>query len=527
MSNNVFTIHEGSLTDQFLQSRAKVRIFGGGFGNSKTASSCMLALQLAKDYPGCNGLIARETVRKLNDTIRAEFYKWCPKGWIKQAPMNDKDSTTCTLTNGSRINFRYVQQQGKGSGEHTSNLLSATYDWAIVDQAEDPGIEHKDFMDIFGRLRGDTPYMGDDDSMPRSGPRWLILTVNPSRNWVYYKLVRPLHVFNSTGECTKDLLVKKDELGEPILDEQGKAQPIIELYEGSTYTNKENLPPDFISTLESAYEGSMRKRFLLGEWGAFEGLVYPAYTDEDHQLPRALILEYFQRMRQNGVRIKHLEAFDWGLAAPSCYGLHLVDPMGNVFLIDGFYEKELKTNQICHRIHKLRDQYKVSEDSVIWCDPQIFKRTGLSGATIGPSTAQSIMDTYDGKLILQRGNNDIMNGILKCSGYLHVDEGLLHPIYRTKGSPRYFVAADIEWFGREITSYRWRISPNSSEYEDKPIDVNDHAMDMMKYALSKQPEASELPRHMIAGKPKYLMWTEDRERDEYSSTEDGRHGRAA
>jgi hypothetical protein len=31
------------------------------------------ALQLAKDYPGSNGLIARSTFPKLNDTIRKEF----------------------------------------------------------------------------------------------------------------------------------------------------------------------------------------------------------------------------------------------------------------------------------------------------------------------------------------------------------------------------------------------------------------------------------------------------------------------
>ena len=46
-------------------------------------------------------------------------------------------------------------------------LLSATYDWIGLDQIDDPGITHKDFLDLLGRLRGDTPYRveeGEEDA---------------------------------------------------------------------------------------------------------------------------------------------------------------------------------------------------------------------------------------------------------------------------------------------------------------------------------------------------------------------------
>jgi hypothetical protein len=64
-------------------------------------------------------------------------------------------------------------------------LLSATYDWIVVDQIEDPEITEKDFLDLLGRLRGSAEYTGDDPTMPRTGPRWIILLCNPTRNWVY------------------------------------------------------------------------------------------------------------------------------------------------------------------------------------------------------------------------------------------------------------------------------------------------------------------------------------------------------
>ena len=68
-----FRIYEDSLQERFQASRAKIQLFGGGFANGKTAYACFMALQLAIDYPGSNGLIARATYPKLNDTIRKEF----------------------------------------------------------------------------------------------------------------------------------------------------------------------------------------------------------------------------------------------------------------------------------------------------------------------------------------------------------------------------------------------------------------------------------------------------------------------
>ena len=44
-------LKENSLQDKFLHSRAKVQIYGGGFGNGKTTAAVIKALQLADMYP--------------------------------------------------------------------------------------------------------------------------------------------------------------------------------------------------------------------------------------------------------------------------------------------------------------------------------------------------------------------------------------------------------------------------------------------------------------------------------------------
>jgi hypothetical protein len=183
-----YKLIEGSLQAKFQASRAKIQIFGGGFANGKTTAGVIKGLQLARDYPGSNGLVARSTYPKLNDTIRKEMVKWCPNAWKKREVLSTGSDNLIELHNGSIINFRYIQQHGKGQESTSSNLLSATYDWIVVDQLEDPEIQEKDFLDLLGRLRGNATYSGDDPTMPSTGPRWFLSWYGFSCllwNWFY------------------------------------------------------------------------------------------------------------------------------------------------------------------------------------------------------------------------------------------------------------------------------------------------------------------------------------------------------
>ena len=116
-----YKIDAGSIHERFLHSIAKIQIFGGGFGNGKTAASCVKAIQIIRDYPGANGLIARATFPKLNDTIRKEFKSWCPPSMIRSFPESKNSDNTAKFINGSEINFRYIAQQGKTAESTTSN----------------------------------------------------------------------------------------------------------------------------------------------------------------------------------------------------------------------------------------------------------------------------------------------------------------------------------------------------------------------------------------------------------------------
>ena len=510
MSNKrSYRVIEGSLQEKFDKLRSKVQFYGGGFANGKTAAACVLkALKLARDYPGSNGLIARSTYPKLNDTIRAEFLKWCPAHWIKSFPRSSNGSNTCTLVNGSTINFRYVAQQGAASGEQsTSNLLSATYDYAIIDQIEDPEIVEKDFDDILGRLRGMTPYEGDDPTMPKNGPRWFIITANPTRNWVYKRLIKPVHVYDETGIIGPNLLcVRNVDTNEPILDKDGKPQLLISVVEGSTYENAENLEPDFIQTLESTYRGAMKDRFLMGGWGSYEGLIYPQYDEVSHMLPYDDVMDYLGDLRAQYYDVNFIEGYDFGIAVPSCYLCGFCDAWGNIFLVDGFYEKgeDLPVEDQRDAIKALRDTYGVHGNPAIMADPAIFRRTSATRRTVGQSTADVLYDKGNGVRVV-RGNNDILNGIIKVSAYLAPMRLHQHPLTGEHGAPHLYITDNLQFVSDEFTGYMWKTN-GKGDREDVPRDKDDHAMDTIKYMLSRRPEISKLPRFVRPSPPSYMKW---------------------
>jgi hypothetical protein len=492
-TKRTYKLEEGNLQHQFLQSRAKIRIFGGGFANGKTTAGVILALQLAKEYPGSNGLIARSTYPKLNDTIRKEFLAWCPNSWITRKNLSQEN--VVELSNGTVINFRYIAQQGKNAESTTSNLLSATYDWIVVDQMEDPEITHKDFLDLLGRLRGSAAYIGEDESMPRSGPRWFIILCNPTRNWVYKRLVKPL-IDLKIGLPNPDLLVDED------------GEPIIELFEGPTHSNAANLEPDYIATLESTYTGQMRERYLLGQWGAFEGLVYPTYDAQVHMLDRSTILNHLDKLLERGYEPTWVESYDHGIASPSCYSIGFVDDKSNVFDLAGFYEKEKTIEQLAALIKEKRAEVRDAVGDVdllpVLADPAIFKRTSGTSRTVGVSVAGMFAELG---IKMTRANNDIVSGIAKVQAYLGIDAGHVHPITGSYGSPRLFFCTDQHWIDDEFVDYIWK-RDNSGEYEDKPMDRADHAMDRIKYMLTNRPRIALFKPVKPNLPPKYMRWSE-------------------
>lgn len=495
-----YKLEPDSPQDLFRRSRAPIQIFGGAYANGKTSAACIKALQLCLDYPGSNGLIARSTYPKLNDTIRKAFLEeWCPPSWVKRRPTNDDN--TAVMANGTTVNFRYVAQKGKSreDGQTSSNLLSATFDWIVVDQIEDPEIGHKDFLDLLGRLRGSTPYRPngpEDDTMPSEGPQWLILTANPSYGWFYKKIVLPYKIYMEKGIRTEDLLVDSE-----------TGLPIVDLIEADVYSNKNNLSTRFIKNMETAYKGQARDRYLLGKWAAYEGLVHPSFDRNVHFISRQQALHYIDDCRRRHVRLQVKEAYDFGIAAPSCYLLAIVDDWGRVVIIDGFHKKEFDYQEQPGAIHDIRMKYATHlKYDWVEADPGLFRRIAVAGQRVGIDTISKFF--IDSGIRVRPADNSILQGIPKVNSYLNGRADFPHIITGEKPSPLLYVVDDLTWFEDEISSYYWKKNPQGQNI-DEPQDGNDDAMNATKYLLTKLPEPSEIVIPAAALPPKWKFWYEE------------------
>lgn len=473
MGKREFIVREGSLQEQFLGSRNKIQFYGGGYGNGKSSCACVKAINIMKDYPGSNGAVLRASLPKLKETTMKEFFKWLPENWVQAFNKADR---SLILKNGSQATFTYLSQQGKGDST-TSNVLSATFDWILVDQFEDPEFSYKDFVDLLGRLRGTAEYVGDDPTMPRSGPRWLFFLTNPTRNWIYQKIIKPIHMFKKSGVIHEDLLYDKG-----VYAKTGEVKLIIDIVEGSTYDNKDNLPEDFIATLENTYTGQMRARFLEGEWAGYEGLVYPDFDLGINVVPHSDMVGLLNQLNGRW-NFKFIEGYDYGLAAPSCYLLSFMDGAGNIHIIDGFYKKETTPEDQASLIKSIRARYGVENRHDVKADPAIFRRG--AGNTISDAF-------WNAGIYMSRGDNNILSGIQKVTSYMKNVSAHVNPYTKDFPSPHLYVSDTLQFFINEISGYYWKKDSSGTAYEDMPTDKDDHAMDALKYMLTDEAEVATI-----------------------------------
>jgi hypothetical protein len=360
-------------------------------------------------------------------------------------------------------------------------------------------------------MRGGAVYRGDNPLMPRTGPRWIFLSSNPTRNWVYKVLIAPLKKFQETGIISDDLLCERQG-GKPILH-NGQPKILIDLIEGSTYENAHVLPADFIETLESTYTGQMGARYLRGEWAAYDGLVYPQFNEVKHVIPHHVLQQYLYRL--GNYKLTWISGYDFGISSPSVFLLAFVDDKGNIFVIDGFYKKEARIDWQVSEMRRLRNEYG-SLGGFTYADPDIFRRKASGTSLVGKSVADIFFED-NSDIILTRGNNDIKNGIIKVQSYLQSYQYHTHPITGETNAPYLYVSDKLQFLCDEFSSYYWNTN-SKGEQADKPVDKNDHALDALKYMLSHSPEIATLKRQSMAVLPDHLtQWNELQSSSDHNS----------
>lgn len=207
----------------------------GGFGSGKTHVLNLLIMHWCRQK--CFSLIGAPSYRLLADTTQRKFFELCPPQWIRNFA---KSENKVTLTNGTELIFRSLD-----APERLTNL---SLDWAALDEIGEVKVDT--FRMLQGRLRN------------KDGYHRIACVGNPAgpTHWSYDYFVLKAREYPDH----------------------------YRLIQAPSYENT-FVPSSYVEEMERSYGlGSLYyRRFVMGEFVAFEGAYWPNFNIEPYTGPIA------------------------------------------------------------------------------------------------------------------------------------------------------------------------------------------------------------------------------------------------
>lgn len=218
-----------------------------------------------------------------------------------------------------------------------------------------------------------------------------------------------------------------------------------------TMDDNKSLSEETKQRYHSMYSGVFFERYILGLWRIAEGLIYSMFSKEKNVVTEA---PFDMALAQ------HFFSCDYGTNNPFALGLFSRGSSNgkkHYYLMREYYHDGRKKGQ--------------KTDSEYADDLEFFARTnGVTSKTIiiDPSAASFIAELRKRGWRVIKAKNAVLDGIRCVSEYIM--QGLL------------VIDESCVNTQKEFTEYAW--DEKAAEHgEDRPIKQNDHAMDMIRYAL--------------------------------------------
>lgn len=311
--------------EKFHQSPAKFRLYSGGFGSGKSVCGCREAILTAWMYPGSLGAISRLRAKDLELTTQRTFWEELAKMGLDKKPYLKNFSARTqmvTFGNGSEVAFTGLDDEMK--------LRSLNMDWWYIDEGSE--VPDNIYRTVISRLRG------------RTGPRRLWVTTNPG----------------ASGWLRRNFIDRRR---------------MNEKYWSIVAPTRENihLPEGYVESMLEEYPEAFRKRYLDGNWDAFEGQVFTGFDEAKH-----LIDDADWRVPE-GWQV--IEGWDFGFRNPT----HVVwiawdgEDEYPLVVFDELVMQERTPDYIGRHVHQRRAKYGISDRVVAYGDPAGAGVQGLKG----------------------------------------------------------------------------------------------------------------------------------------------------
>lgn len=224
------------------------------------------------------------------------------------------------------------------------------------------------------------------------------------------------------------------------------------------------LSEDFVKNLCNEYSGTVYYgRYIEGEWTLAEGLIYPMYQDAIVDSVEGEISDY-----SLSIDYGTMNAFSAGLWGKS---------EGIWYRLKEYYYSGRDTG-----VQKTDEEYAVALDNLI--EPIMQNKVGKMETIIDPSAASFIALLHKKPWYKVRtADNAVLDGIRDTASALQTGKVKI-------------LSSCKNWL-KEAQGYVW----DSDESVDKPIKINDHAMDETRYLI----KTKRIAAHKSAYQPSLFM----------------------
>ena len=254
--------------------------------------------------------------------------------------------------------------------------------------------------------------------------------------------------------------------------------------------------PQYVRRLE-LLPSIEKRRFLYGEWGVFEGQVFPELLDNVHGCDQFEIPAEWTKFM----------SFDWGYSRPWAAFWWALDFDNVLYLYRGYIGMKdgdpnkgvrMTNTQIARTIRRIDEHEKIKFRIA---DPACWSPTKLKGSNYvhGPSFVE---DAGREKLYFLKADNDRLRGKQQVHQRLMLDEEIDEETGEIIESRPRFVAFRTDENG-EIGVRRWwdemqQLREDPKNPEDVDTDQSDESYDCTRYAFMARPIK---PRHKVTVPP--------------------------
>ncbi len=203
------------------------------------------------------------------------------------------------------------------------------------------------------------------------------------------------------------------------------------------------------------FVGVFYQRFILGLWVLAEGIIYHNFDKERHCINKEDIPSKFDY---------YYVTSDYGITNPQVFllcGIKMVNKKPHIWILKEYYNKGISEKK---KKQKLKTDIIFLKDYLKFIGDLDIKKT-----IIDPSATSLINLFKQHDIKVKEADNAVIDGINLVLSFL--DQNRIH-----------IVEENCPELIREFASYIWDMKAQEKG-EDKPIKLNDHALDALRYLL--------------------------------------------